>query len=284
MTLRYPSALLLAAAITTGCDVKVGEHGVSLDLVEGKASDEWTRNYTLASGGQLEIVNANGMIEVFPATGPQVEVRVKREVRGRTDEAAQQLLKQVTITDEVTPDRVKVETAEPEERGFRQGVNVAYRVSVPPGLNVAVSSRNGQLRLENVDGRFTIVSTNGPITGRGLSGSIDASTVNGGITLDLASVSADVRIVTVNGPIRLDVRPEVNATLDATVVNGGIALRDGFPLEATERDRLRVAGRINKGGPKIVVQTTNGGIFLGGGRGPGRRGEPEVIRQELRTP
>ena len=35
---------------------------------------------------------------------------------------------------------------------------------------------------------------------------------------------------------------------------------DELPLSAGERGRLRVSGKINNGGPKLIVQTTNGGI------------------------
>jgi hypothetical protein len=283
MPFRYGSALLLAAALSTGCDVKVGEHGVSVDIVEGKATDEWTRSYSISPGGELEIVNAVGSIEVFPAAGSQVEVRATREVRTRTDEAAQRALEEHTIKETATPERVAIETTQPEWDGFRGRINISYRVNVPPGLNVSLRSQSGATRLENVDGRFTVASTNGTINGRGVSGSVDASTVNGGITMELASVAADSRIVTVNGGVRLDVRPEVNAMLEASAVNGGVVVREGFPLEATERQRLRVAGRINKGGPRIVAQTTNGGVVLGAGGRGGRRGEPEILERELQA-
>jgi hypothetical protein len=284
MTIMYSSArcvpVVVLALAAASCDVRVGEQGVSVEMVEGRATDEWVRTYTLAPGGQLEIINANGIIEAFPAAGSQVEVRAKRDVRGRSEEAAQALLKQVTIAEEVAPDRVKVETGEPQYNGFRQGISVTYRVSVPPGLTVSLRSQNGGVRLENVDGRFTASSTNGVITGRGVSGSLDASTVNGGINVELASVSGDVRMTTVNGGIRLEARPGLNATLEASAVNGGVMVRDGFPLQFTEREPRRVAGRINNGGSKIVLRTTNGGIVVGAGRG---RRAPETIERELQA-
>ena len=113
-----------------------------------------------------------------------------------------------------------------------------------------------------------------------MSGSIDANTVNGGIILGLNSLDADVRIVTVNGGIRLDLPRDINATLEASAVNGGVVVQDGFPLEASERARLRVAGRINKGGPKIVVQTTNGGIRIN--EEPRSGEQPAVLEQQLK--
>ena len=80
--MRFPRLMLVVCLLGTGvaCDVKVGKDGLSLDVASGKAADEWTRTYTLPKGGRLEIINVNGVIEVFPATGSQVEVVAKREV------------------------------------------------------------------------------------------------------------------------------------------------------------------------------------------------------------
>ncbi|HZL93978.1 MAG TPA: DUF4097 family beta strand repeat-containing protein, partial [Vicinamibacterales bacterium] len=143
---------------------------------------------------------------------------------------------------------------------------VKYEVRVPPGLNMRLKTQNGEVRLDNVNGvRIEAMTTNGGITGRGVSGAIEAQTVNGGITMDLASVTGDSRMVTVNGGVMLTVAPGVNANLEATVVNGGIQVRDGLHLSVKEQSRQRVAGRIGSGGPRVVVQTTNGGVRLGNG-------------------
>ncbi len=265
MPLLRRLALVAVIPALAGCDVRVGDKGVSVGIVEGIASDEWVRNYAIAPGGQIEILNRNGAIEVFPSAGPQVEIRASREAKSRTDEAAHDMLKQMAVAEEVAPDRVRIEMKQPGEGGFLERVRVTYRVSVPPGLSVSVRSERGGVRLENVEGRFTAASTNGAINGRGVSGAVDASTVNGAIVIELAEVTGDTRLTTVNGGVRLDVGPGVNAMLEASAVNGGVVIREGFPIETTERERMRVAGRINSGGPTIVVQTTNGGIVLGGG-------------------
>jgi DUF4097 and DUF4098 domain-containing protein YvlB len=155
-------------------------------------------------------------------------------------------------------------------------VNIQYRVSVPAGLATSFRTENGVIRLENIEGRITVASTNGPIIGHGLSGSVDASTVNGGIEIGLTAVNGDSKIVTVNGPATLIVSPEINAELEAAAVNGGVSTQDGLPLKADDRTNKRVTGRLNEGGPRISVQTTNGGVRVGVtgdfARGRGLRG------------
>src|SRR5215208_588924 len=152
-----PIGLSAIAMVALACDVKVNEKGgVSLDIVEGKAEDDWTRTYTLPRDGQLDIVNGVGSIEVFPAMGAEVEVRVHREAHARSDEAAQQLLKELRIDEEVAANRVKIEASlTGGSGGFRQGIRLEYRVNIPPGLRVSLKTDNGNVHLNDVDGRFT---------------------------------------------------------------------------------------------------------------------------------
>src|ERR1041384_8624297 len=102
-SMRSASFFALAVLLSTACDVRVNDKGVSIDLARGKATDEWMRTYTIASGGRLEIVNTNGAFEVGPAAGTVVTVRAMREARGDSDEAAKALLAGVEMVGEVTP-------------------------------------------------------------------------------------------------------------------------------------------------------------------------------------
>lgn len=279
--------LLVVCLVGAGiaCDIKVSKEGdVSVDVASGKASDEWKRTYSLPKGGRLEVINVNGVIEVFPASGSQIEVVAHREVRTRTEEEAKARLAKAEMLEDVGPDHVRIE-AKPNGQGASFGphgrISIQYRVTVPPGLVTSFRTENGAVRLENIDGRITVASTNGPIVGRGLSGSVDASTVNGGIEIGLKAVTGDSKIVTVNGPATLIVSPDIGAELEAAAVRGGVTMQDGLPLTGSDRTNKRVTGRLNDGGPRISVQTTNGGVRVGvtgdfarGRRGMrGRRGE-----------
>jgi DUF4097 and DUF4098 domain-containing protein YvlB len=256
-------AIVFAAAlVASACDVRVSDKGVSVDVAKGKVTDEWSRSYTIASGGRLEIVNVNGDIEVTPADGSTVEVEATRDARAGSDDAARELLRQVQIVEQVAPDHVKVEVRS-EAQGNRLGrsrVSVEYRVRIPAGLTASFHTQNGAVRLDNINGRIDAVSTNGGITGRGLKGSVTASTVNGGVQLAIASLTGDVDARVVNGGIRIELPPTLDAVLDATTVNGSVSVDDALPLAANDRARQHVSGRINKGGPKIGAQTTNGGV------------------------
>jgi hypothetical protein len=281
--MNFRAVVVCLAVAVSGCDVKVGEQGgVSIDMARGKATDEWKRSYTIPATGRLEVINVNGLIEAVPATGPQAEVVALREATAVSDEAAREQLAKTEIVETVTSGHVKVELKMLGEGGSIMGrrsrVSVRYQVAVPPGLNVSLRTENGVVRLENVQGKITAASTNGPVFGRGVSGSIDASTVNGGIEMELTSVNGDSKVVTVNGPVTLALGKDVNAQLEASAVNGGVVVHESLRLTADEKSQRRITGRINGGGPLVVVQTTNGGVRvttsegMTRGFGRGRRG------------
>jgi hypothetical protein len=265
--------VLCLALVSIACDVKVGDGGLSVDFRAGKATDEWVRTYDIKPGGRLEIINLTGRIQASAASGTQVEVRAIREARAGSEEASRELLRKTGMIEDVGADRVVIHAPNlnGQGRGFRRPqLTITYDVHIPAGLNVVLKTQNGEVKLENINGvRIEAASTNGGITGRGLSGAVEASTVNGGIQMDLEAVSGDTRITTVNGGVILSVAPGVNADLEATVVNGGVVVQDEVAFAAGERSRQRVAGRIGSGGPRLIVQTTNGGVRVGLRGAPG---------------
>jgi DUF4097 and DUF4098 domain-containing protein YvlB len=264
-----PLALLLALA-AIACDIKVGEKGgFSIEPTQGKANDEWVRSYALPKGGRLEIVNTYGNIDAFAATGDAVEVTAEREFRLGNPEIAQAELKKIMMIEEVAPDRVRVQSptglgeAEGPLHGATLGVN--YKVGIPPGLIVLLKTEYGHIKVENIHGQLTTATTNGGLTLKDVSGPLDAGTVNGGVTATLTAVTGDVKLAAVNGGVRLGIPTTADAEIEATAVNGGVSLDDGLGVVTTQKERQRVVGRLNKGGPKITAQVVNGGVRMTSG-------------------
>jgi hypothetical protein len=292
---RFLFAALALAAVLPGCDIKVDEGKVSLGVSRGRASDEWVRAYTVAKGGRFEIVNENGEIQVKGTTGDEVKVTAHRQVSAGSDAEAEQRLKNVTMREEVTGDRVFIEarSGSGEGFGFRRGLGIRWEVEVPAGLTLSVRTMNGTVRLDDVDGRITAATTNGNVSGTA-SGAVQGSSVNGSVAMTLDAVTGDVQLRTVNGAIRLEIPPTVDVDLDATTVNGGVSVDDRLGLADVSANRssfgptTSIRGRMNKGGPRVTLQTTNGGVRVttrGGAdgedeRGPerrGRRGRGELV-------
>jgi hypothetical protein len=258
-------ALVVAICATwfvAACDVKVGQNGVSVDVVHGKASDEWKRSYRLAPGGHLEIVNVTGLIAASRADGQDVEVVATREARASTDEAAKALLDKSEMVEHSSPDRVSIESRVPRGPGR---VTVQFTVRVPAGLNISLKTRDGGVRLAGIEGTVAVDSVNGAVIGRDLSGAVTASNVNGPVRMELTAIAGESRFTTVNGPVELALAPGVSASLEASAVNGNVVVTDDVGLSATERTQQRIVGPVNKGGPRLVAQTTNGPVRVRSG-------------------
>lgn len=254
------AVLCLLAVAAAGCDISVDGGSFSMDLASGKAQDELTRSYTVAPGGRFEVVNVNGVVEAQPADGERVEVRIERIAKASSDEAAAEMLKTIEIAEDVTADRVRLETKVPRQRFSRSGHEVRYYVRVPRGLSVSFETVNGRVEVENLEGEIAAATTNGAIRGSGLRGAVKASTTNGSVQIAMAAVTGALDLETTNGGIRLRLPADVKADLDARCTNGGISVSD-FTVDG-ERSRRRVSGTINGGGPRIVAETTNGGIRI----------------------
>ncbi len=139
------TAVVAAAAALSACDVVVN----SLES-KGQAKDQWTKTFTIAATGDVEIVNANGRIDVTGVEGTQVEVVAERIAKAMTDEDAQKVLAQVEIVETVTEGGVRLETKAPKGEGRR--VEVTYHVKVPASVSVRLQSANGTIAVAALDG------------------------------------------------------------------------------------------------------------------------------------
>ena len=283
---RYPFRLLFAAlalaATLPGCDIKVDGDNVSLGVSRGRANDDWVRSYTLAKGGRFEVANENGEIVVKGTRGTEVKVTAHREVTARSDEEAQDRLKNLKMREDVSADRVFIE-AVTGGVGFGRGVGVRYDIEVPDGLTVSVKTMNGTVRLDGVDGKITAATTNGNVSGNAITGAVQGSSVNGSVAMNLDVVKGDVNLMTVNGAVRMEMPPTADAELLATTVNGGVSVDDKLAFADVQNNRSNYGpstsfrGRLNKGGPRVTLQTTNGPVRVSvrGGGDEGDQNERE---------
>lgn len=271
---------LLGLVLTVGlsvaaCDIKTDASGdFSFDISGGKAQDTWTRTYTLADNGRLELINVNGRITAEPATDGKVTVEGKRTAKGSSDEAAKENLAKLEIREEVSPDRIRVESRPPRLSGFG-GHEIEWTIKVPAGVVVDLRTVNGGVRLNGLEGEVHARTTNGGVRGSVKAGILEATSVNGGIEIELTGTldaNATVDLETVNGGVELSLPASSKANISARAVNGGVKVTD---LEvqrtgeagASEMKR-RLEGTLNGGGARVNLSTVNGGVRLSRSNGP----------------
>jgi DUF4097 and DUF4098 domain-containing protein YvlB len=248
-------ALPLVVALA-GCDLSLGH-------LSARATDEWTHTYPLTAGGEIHIVNTNGVIEVEGVDGSTVEVRAERIAKGATEAAAKELLPRIIIREEAKPDRVSLETDRISGVMIGASVEVRYHVRAPKNAVVNVTNTNGLVSVTGLAGKVVAHTTNGGVKGSGLSGGVEARTTNGGVTIDMASVGADpIVLETTNGGVSLALPEKAKATVTASCTNGGISVGSLDNFEVSEKSRRRLEGKLNGGGTSVELHTTNGGVRL----------------------
>jgi hypothetical protein len=247
------AALVVAASFTaSACDV-------AFSGFKEEESDKWSKSFPLSATGRLEIENTNGLIEVSAGEGQTVEVEAVRTARAASVEGAKELLAKSAIREETSPDLVKLWLERPPGGFGRGGVEVRYKVKVPSSAAVRLSNTNGRIDVTGVKGEARLSTTNGEIAARDLGGKVDASTTNGEIELELLALGGPIDAETTNGGVRIRLPADAKASLSASCTNGGIEV-DGLSVEEIEKSRRRLEARLNGGGTRIEVSTTNGGI------------------------
>lgn len=256
----FTTALVLAVTWPlVGCELATASF-------RAEAREPWNRSFAIAADGRFELENTNGTIELEPATGAEIEVRAERVAKAGTEEAARDLLKQIEIAVEASDRSVRLQTRYPSGWN-RGGSEVKYWVKVPAGVSVKVENTNGRIRLASLAGPVTASTTNGGVSGQGLTGPVRASTTNGGVDIEVASVhDGGIELSTTNGGVTLKLPPSAKADVSASCVNGGISA-SGLSLDTVESSRRRLEGRLNGGGPRVRLETTNGAIRLAPGSG-----------------
>lgn len=257
------TAVVVAIGLAA-CDIAVnGEGGFSFG-VGAQARDEWTRSYQLGAGGRLEVINVNGQISAEASGGESVEIRAERTAKASSEEAAKDLLAKTEMREEVGDGRVRIEVRAPRWHGAG-GQQIKWTIRVPRGVSVDLRTVNGGVTLRGLDGDIRARATNGGIKGSGLvAANVDASVTNGGVELELAGTTptGTIDLESVNGGVTLALPGDSRADISARCVNGGISVSN-LDLEIVgEQTRRRVEGRLNGGGARVTLETTNGGVRI----------------------
>lgn len=227
------------------------------------AKDDWVRAYTLAAGGEVNINNPRGSVDIEAADGETVEVRVERIVYAVNEAAAKEVLPRLQMMEEATPEKVLVSG----ERlgGIVIGVSIEmhFHVRAPKAARVRARTSGGEMNVKGFSGHVILNGSNGAIRAEGLGGGIETRWVNGGVSIRLAAIGSelvDVRVT--NGPLTLVVPQALNANLSATATNGRIDVKAPEFETLGDQTSRRVRGRLNAGGVPIELVTINGNITV----------------------
>jgi DUF4097 and DUF4098 domain-containing protein YvlB len=200
----------------------------------------------------------NGGVTVHGWDRSEVRVLAKIQAEGDDMDEARDVASQIDIV----TDNGRVRAEGPSTRRH-QSWSVSYEVWAPRQSDLHLTTHNGGISVEDVDGRLDLSALNGGIALRGVSGDVHGETTNGplNVTLDgdrWRGPGLDLR--TTNGPVNLDIPDGYSAHLETGTVNGG--MRIDFPVTLQGNIGRRITTDIGNGGPPIRAVTTNGPVNI----------------------
>lgn len=258
--------------------------------------DEEVLELKAPASAKLKVYNANGRTRVIGEDRDDIEVRIEKQARAETAEAAEELMDAIRVVPSETPEHLLLEVEIPSKwnrhgvanleifvpRAMKVGVTAANGKVCLQGLkgDVRARSGNGSLHVNDIEGDVWVTtsnakvccneirgdlyarSSNGKLDLDHLCGSVDASTSNGVICANLDELGEQgIVLATSNGKIVLELPDLVDADIDIRVDNG--VIRSDRELDGrTGDDRGRLRGRLGRGGTPIKLRNSNGTISL----------------------
>ncbi|HXA56214.1 MAG TPA: DUF4097 family beta strand repeat-containing protein [Candidatus Acidoferrum sp.] len=212
--------------------------------------------YPLSSGGNFQLDNVNGSIQVDGWDKDEVEVSAVKSAESDPSD-----LDQVQIDVESVPGQVAVHTLYPNSGS---AVVVEYHVHVPYRVLTAVKTVNGSVSVRGVQGGGDLRSVNGDVKVTDSAGRFNAKTTNGNLTLQLRDIASGppMDIETVNGSVVLGLPSNAGANLKVQNMNGDFSSELPMNAATTPSNVGAFHAKLGTGGGEISVRTVNGAIHL----------------------
>ena len=223
-------------------------------------SEVITRSYFLTADGVISLSNISGNVEITAWDKP--EVRLEAEKIASSDDA----LALLAVSIDMTPTSLTIKTEQKRKWKFWSLFNnskVNYRLMVPAGVRLKkIDVVNSDNTVSGGRGPVDLDTVNGHIEATGLVADGRFETVNGSINAEYDSVNNahSITLDTVNGSCTLRLPADATGHVNASTVNGRISCDFPVTLENTGRHSLQ--GAFGAGGPKIVLDSVNGGLHL----------------------
>jgi hypothetical protein len=258
----------------------------------GELTEHSTSQQTLrfpAAGRTLDVRTIQGAIAVEAYDGRDVEMLIKKSIRGDTQDDLREAEREVTLdtSDESTviraiaryPDQpICGDRSERRHSWFerRYDVRFDFTIRVPRETRLELCTINqGDIIVQGARGDFLIRTINGRITMMDMGGSGQATTINGPVIATFASAPRATSLFkTINGNVIVTMPAGLSADLRMKTFNGGLytdfdvqTLPTAALVKAERRDGMfvyRSSGfttvRAGGGGPELTLETLNGDV------------------------
>jgi len=255
---------LSKASLLAKCGAFLIALALAANVASAKSEKEYSESFPLESNGEVRIENINGSINVIGWDRDEVSVVAIKKGKN------QDIVDGIQIIIDSDEGSFSLETKLPKEKkwfwffGDTQG-NVSYEIKVPVGAFLRnVSSVNGAVRIEGIEGKVKASTVNGSLKALGLKGDVTLSTVNGSVaaTYNEVPLANSISMEVVNGSVKLELPRDTNAHFKANTVNGGINSGFGLKVEKHFPIGASINAQLGEGGTDIKLSSVNGRISI----------------------
>ena len=225
--------------------------------------------------GVLQVETHNGRLTIKAYDGPSVKVKMIKYGKKVAEDKGNGGMRRIgggnfNVEASEYKNVVKVES-----EGW--GDRIDFEIQVPKNFNIkAESYNNGHIWIEGVEGLMDVESYNGPITLVKIKGAVTASTYNGAVKAEFLDVEADtpMAFTTYNGDVDITLPATAKISTKMKTNRDIFTDFDDFSVsnsEPVKRQNSRgrqikfenwTEGSVNGGGPKVLMKTTNGNIYI----------------------
>ena len=241
------TSLFTAAFALGGCSSMAGFD---------QATEDFHLSYTLQPGGQLDLANTNGSVEITGWDRPSLDVS------GTKYGPDAERLKEIKVNVNAGGKNATITTDIPKG-DWHGSYGVRYRIRAPRNIVLhQIETTNGAVTVEDLSGGGHIKSTNGKLALTYLTGDYRAETTNGAIEIE--NCSGLERADTTNGSVRGHLKEgaieanSTNGTVDITVDNP----RESKAIKLTTTNGSLTLALAQFHSNAVRVETTHGSVNL----------------------
>ena len=226
----------------------------------------------------LKVHLVSGAIKVASYEGKDVIINVIPRDGDNEDETVENGMKRISthgsyeVTAKEADNNVTVNTGNPNKA-------IDLDLKIPQDVKLQIGTVNdGEVTVDNVRGELEVNNVNDKITITNISGSVVANTVNGDVNVTFKTVDpkAPMSFSTLNGDVNVTLPADTKANLKLKSDNGDVFSDFDIDIDKTPAkiDKTTepglykikkddwVSGKINGGGPEMMMKNMQGNIYV----------------------
>ena len=264
----------------------------TLEGQDHKDVQKVNKSYNVSSDTKISVYNLNGNVTVSSHSGANVEVEIIITAQGKTEAKVQEMKSKIKLGENQSAGILELFQTEPhntkphanENKNWDNdhccndmGYNIEYILKIPKNNSIFVSTVNGDIDMQSIDGISEANSVNGEINMTSMKNVVLGRTVNGDVNVSLVSnVSDNATFKTINGDINITAPTSLSAKCAFKSMNGDFYTdfenikTNNSITKSTKGNGGKSKYKIDKtqnivfgaGNANISFETLNGDVFL----------------------